>query len=91
MRSKSVIERIQADSLVQSVVERYPQTIAIFNRHGLQCAGCYIAPFHTVADTAREYAMPLESLLRDLNQVLTVPQTARVSLICPRREVGGVS
>ena len=78
MRGEGAQERIQGDSLVQAVVERYPQTIAIFNRHGLQCAGCYIAPFHTVADTAREYALPLEPLLRDLNQALTVSQTARV-------------
>ncbi len=78
MPGKSAVERIRADSLVQSVVEHYPQTIAIFNRHGLQCAGCYIAPFHTVADTAREYAMPLESLLRDLNQVLSVAQAAQM-------------
>ncbi len=70
---RTATDRIHGDSLVQSVVEQYPQTIAIFNRHGLQCAGCYIAPFHTVADTAREYALPLEPLLRDLNQALTIP------------------
>lgn len=61
---------ITADSLVQDVVEYYPRTIAIFARHGLQCVGCYISPFHTVADSAREYEMALEHLLGDLNQAV---------------------
>jgi hybrid cluster-associated redox disulfide protein len=63
-------EQIKVDSLVQDVVERYPQTIPIFNRHGLQCVGCYISPFHTIADTAREYSIGLDSLLTDLNQAV---------------------
>ena len=63
-------ERITVDCLVQDVVEYYPQTIAVFTRHGLQCVGCYISPFHTIADSAREYAMAPDSLLRDLNQAI---------------------
>ncbi len=62
---------ITADCLVQEVVERHPQTIAIFNHYGLQCVGCYISPFHTIADSAREYAMTLDPLLQDLNQAIT--------------------
>lgn len=63
-------ERIAADSIVQGVIERHPQTIAIFARHGLQCVGCYISPFHTIADSAREHAITLEPLLDDLNRAI---------------------
>jgi hybrid cluster-associated redox disulfide protein len=62
---------ITADSRVQDVVACHPQTIAVFARHGLQCVGCYISPFHTIADTAREYAMALQPLLDDLNRAMT--------------------
>jgi len=58
---------ITADSLVKEVVERHPQTIAVFVKHGLNCVGCYIAPFHTITDTACEYALQLERLLSELN------------------------
>jgi hybrid cluster-associated redox disulfide protein len=61
---------ITADCLVQEVVERYPQTITTFARHGLQCVGCYISPFHTIADSAQAYALALEQLLSDLNQAI---------------------
>ena len=69
MNNTALCEQITADSLVQEVVERHPQTVLVFARHGLQCVGCYIAPYHTIADSAREYAMALDPLLGDLNQV----------------------
>jgi hybrid cluster-associated redox disulfide protein len=63
-------DQIMANSLVQAVVERYPQTIAVFAGYGLQCVGCYISPYHTIADTAREYTMTLDALLVELNQAV---------------------
>jgi hybrid cluster-associated redox disulfide protein len=63
-------ESITADCLVQEVVEQHPQTIIVFGRRGLQCVGCYISPFHTIADTAREHAIALGPLLTDLNQAI---------------------
>jgi hybrid cluster-associated redox disulfide protein len=62
--------RITADSLVCDVVGRHPQTIAVFNRYGLRCAGCYISPFHSIADSAREYDMTINLLLDDLNRAI---------------------
>jgi hybrid cluster-associated redox disulfide protein len=70
MATEQSIEPITADCLVHEVVERHPQAIAIFVRHGLQCVGCYISPFHTIADTAREYSMAIEPLLSDLNEAI---------------------
>jgi hybrid cluster-associated redox disulfide protein len=61
---------ITADCIVQGVIERHPQIIAVFTRNRMQCVGCYIAPFHTIADSAREHAISLEALLDDLNRAL---------------------
>lgn len=68
--NSGLAQPITAECLVEEIVERHPQTIVVFARHGLQCVGCYISPFHTVADSAREYAMALEPLLLDLNQAV---------------------
>ncbi len=70
MQVSQPIRRITADSLVRQVVECYPQTILVFARHGLNCVGCYISPYHTIADSAREYALSLEPLLDDLNRAV---------------------
>jgi hybrid cluster-associated redox disulfide protein len=63
-------ESITADSIVQGVIDRYPQAIVVFAHHGLQCVGCYIAPFHTIADCAREHRVTVEPLLGELNQAV---------------------
>jgi hybrid cluster-associated redox disulfide protein len=69
------MERITADSLVQDVVRSFPQTISVFARHGLRCVGCCISPFHTIADSAREYSVSIEPLLGDLNQAIIAEPT----------------
>ena len=78
MKAMNTTESISADCIIQGVIDRYPWTIGVFTRHGLQCVGCYIAPFHTIADCAREHDVALELLLADLNQVpaATKPATA---------------
>jgi hybrid cluster-associated redox disulfide protein len=68
MWDRAAVEPIGADSLVCEVLEAHPGTATVFVRHGVQCVGCYIAPFHTIADSAREHAVSLEFLLADLNR-----------------------
>lgn len=70
MASTRKVEPITARSLVQEVVECHPQTVAVFVRYRLQCAGCSISQFHTIADSARECAVALEPLLDELNQAI---------------------
>ncbi len=68
--SRSTSQLVTADSLVKDVVERHPETVLVFVRHRLQCVGCDISPYHTIADSAREHAVSIEPLLGELNQVL---------------------
>ncbi len=35
----------------------WPEVAPVFWRHGTACAGCPIAPFHTVRDTCAEYRL----------------------------------
>ncbi len=55
---------------ILEIVERYPKTVAVFNRLNMACPGCHISPFHTVADGAREYNLEPSELLRALNRTL---------------------
>ena len=71
MKEPRTFEPITADSLVQEVVDRHPQVVSDFVRHRLQCAGCTISPFRTLADSAREYAVAIEPLLKDMNELIT--------------------
>lgn len=59
---------IQAHSLIDDVIKIHPETVSIFVRYRLHCPGCLLSPFHTVADSAREYHRDVVLLLDDLNQ-----------------------
>jgi hybrid cluster-associated redox disulfide protein len=40
----------------------------VFLRYRMHCAGCVIAPFETLAEACAAYGIPVERLLRDLDE-----------------------
>ena len=70
MATKPIAQRITAEMSVDEVVTKYPQTIKVFFRHGMQCTGCYICGFHSIAEGAERYGVELELLLSDLDDVI---------------------
>ncbi|MBI4100429.1 DUF1858 domain-containing protein [Candidatus Microgenomates bacterium] len=53
------------------IVTGYPQTIEIFFKYGLPCAGCHVASFETLEEGALSHGVvgeDLENLLDELNQ-----------------------
>ena len=70
MTAKPLNQKITAEMSIEEVATRYPQTIKVFFRHGMQCTGCYICSFHSIAESAREWNVELEALLNDLNDAI---------------------
>ena len=48
------------DLPLSRLFERWPAAAAVFLSQGMLCFGCPIAPFHTLADAAREHGCDLE-------------------------------
>ena len=59
---------------IGEVVEKFPQTVEVFLRHGLMCFGCALARFENVEQGAMAHGIDVEALIKDLNAA--VPQTA---------------
>jgi hybrid cluster-associated redox disulfide protein len=59
---------------IGDVVQKYPQTVEVFLRHGLMCFGCAIARFENVAQGAAAHGINTEALIRDLNAAV-VPES----------------
>jgi hybrid cluster-associated redox disulfide protein len=57
---------IDAAMMVDDVMRGWPATIRAFLDHRMNCPGCPIACFHTVADACREHNVDPERFLRDL-------------------------
>jgi hybrid cluster-associated redox disulfide protein len=60
---------INKNMSIEEVVKRYPETIPIFERHGLGCVGCQAALFENIEQGAEIHGIDLEALINDLNGV----------------------
>jgi hybrid cluster-associated redox disulfide protein len=61
---------IDATMSVRQVCERYPETVDVFERHRLGCAGCDAALFESIAQAAAVHGVALDALVTDLNEAL---------------------
>ena len=57
---------IHADAILRAVMERHPETIAVFVRRRMHCPGCPMAPFMTLAEAAANYSLDVEELVGEL-------------------------
>ena len=51
---------------VDDIMRRWPATIRAFLDHRMNCPGCPIACFHSVADACREHHVEAEAFLQAL-------------------------
>ncbi len=58
---------ITADMIIHDVVSKYPETVKVFQSHGLPCTACHIGAKESVARGARTQLLQIEPLLADLN------------------------
>lgn len=65
--SKLIIEE---RSLVGDVLAVGPKAVEFFLERRLDCAGCSMASFCTLAEVAKNYELPLDEFLQDLENAL---------------------
>ncbi|WP_424933447.1 DUF1858 domain-containing protein [Amaricoccus macauensis] len=49
---------------------RWPETVPAFMQRGMQCPACPFAPFHDIADAAREYGLDPDVFARALRETV---------------------
>lgn len=59
-------EEFGAAMPVDEVMRRWPATIRAFLDHRMNCPGCPIACFHSVADACREHHVDMGAFLGEL-------------------------
>src|SRR5499433_1860436 len=67
-REDCMAVEITADMIIHDVVANYPQTVTVFQGHGLPCTACEVGSRESVSGGARVHGLPLEPLLDDLNR-----------------------
>ena len=54
--------------MLYEVITKYPQTIGVFERFGIDCATCELSRYEDLAHGAKVHKIDLESLLKGLNE-----------------------
>ena len=57
---------------IEDVLRRYPQAIPVFERFGIDCAGCQLSEFENLEHGANVHGIDLSAFLRELNEALAV-------------------
>ncbi len=61
---------IRRDMTIEEIIRRYPQTVAVFKKFGLDCNECQIAAYEAVEHGAGVHRVDVEQLLKELNRVI---------------------
>lgn len=72
MKKKEPKRKIHSKMKLGEIVANYPETVEIFFKYGLPCAGCHVASFETLEEGAVGHGITgedLEKLIAELNQV----------------------
>jgi hybrid cluster-associated redox disulfide protein len=67
---------ITKEMSIGEVVQKYPQTVKVFLRHGLMCIGCAAARFENLEQGAVAHGINVEALLKDLNAAVEPAATS---------------
>ena len=63
-------EKINKDMPIGEVVQKHPETIEVFQKHGLHCMGCAIAHFENIEQGCIAHGIDADKLVEDLNKAL---------------------
>lgn len=61
---------ITKDMSITDIVEKYPEAVDVFLKHGMHCFGCMAARFENVEQGALAHGIDVEELMKDLNKAV---------------------
>lgn len=62
---------ISKDMTITDILRRYPQTLPVFERYGLDCRDCQIADFEQLEHGATVHRVDPDVLLAELNRSIS--------------------
>ena len=64
------MSEITKDMGLLEIVQKYPETIEVFQRYGLGCLGCAAARFENLEAGAKVHGIDVEKMVEDLNTAI---------------------
>lgn len=64
------------DMPIDTVMRRWPETIAVLLRHRMLCVGCPIGAFHTIPDACAEHGVDEAAFVAELARAVAAARLA---------------
>lgn len=61
---------ITKEMTITEILRRYPETLAVFKRRGLECHDCQVADFEELEHGATVHRVDIDALLAELNDCI---------------------
>ena len=62
--------KITKDMDILSSVEKYPETVKVYEKYGMHCFGCMAARFENIEQGAGAHGIDVDALMKDLNAAI---------------------
>ncbi|MCR4442405.1 MAG: DUF1858 domain-containing protein [Peptococcaceae bacterium] len=62
--------KITKEMSISEIVQKYPQSIDVFIKHGMGCLGCAAARFENLGQGAMAHGIDVDKLIADLNEAV---------------------
>ncbi|RLF28340.1 MAG: hypothetical protein DRN08_03855 [Thermoplasmata archaeon] len=63
-------DKITEDMTIREVIDKHPETIAVFSKYHIGCVGCFAASFEKLRDIAMIHGTDVKTLVKDLNKAI---------------------
>ena len=66
-------DKITKDMTLGECIQKHPETVGVFMKHGLHCIGCHIAAFESIEQGAKGHGMSdeeVEKMVKELNEAV---------------------
>lgn len=61
---------ITKEMKIEEVIQKHPETIKVFVKHGFHCLGCAAASFEDIEAGATVHGISVEELVKELNKII---------------------
>ena len=61
---------ITKEMKIGEIVQKHPQTVKVFFKHGLMCVGCAAARYENLEQGALAHGIDVELIVKDLNAAI---------------------
>ncbi len=63
-------EKITKETPIAQIVEKHPETVDVFAKHGLHCIGCAASHFENLGQGCEAHGIDADKMVKDLNEAI---------------------